>query len=83
LLLTLSDALRPLCDPERVQTVAMTPLAEKFGSSRAMFFHVDPDGDGMTLGAAYQGDATELPPRIRLSVLSDRQLDHVLMLRQW
>ena len=41
-----SDVLRTIADPAEIQQAAMRLLGEHLGLSRAMYFHVEHDGDG-------------------------------------
>lgn len=54
-LLRLSDALRPVSDPQTMQALAMQVLAQHLGVSRAEYFDVDATGGTATLRRDHSG----------------------------
>ena len=66
-LLSLSDSLRPLRDPLKVQRVAMVALGQHLRVNRALYFEVQSDGDTVRTGPAYLDGVAALPPLQRIS----------------
>ncbi|MGH8116697.1 MAG: PAS domain S-box protein, partial [Rhodanobacteraceae bacterium] len=69
-LLNLGDVLRPLADPAEIQQAAMKHLGEHLDVTRATYFEVAADQDGLTASAWRAREAPSLPGRMRLSDFS-------------
>ncbi len=73
-LLKLSDALRPLADPNEVQSAAARLLGEHLKVDRANYYEVDADGFALTLHG-YSNGALTPPHRIRIADFGQQWLD--------
>ncbi|HKY83040.1 MAG TPA: HWE histidine kinase domain-containing protein [Sphingobium sp.] len=80
-LLRLSDALRPLADPVKVQRTAMALLCDHFHAIRAIYFEIGADGDAIIGAEGADISGIPIPTTLRLSgfgewvskALADRQ----------
>ena len=66
-LLKVSDAVRPLADPNEVQAVAVRVLGEHFGAVRAQYWEVEPDGEYARSEGGYAKDGPRVTGRVRLN----------------
>ena len=73
-LLRLSDALRPLADPNEVQSAAAQLLGEHLKADRAHYYEVDADGIALARQGYSNGGIT-LPKKIRIADLGQQWLD--------
>ena len=65
-LLRLSDALRPLADPEEIQATAMRCLGAHLRASRAQYHAVDADEETMQPSAGYADGVPHLAESVRI-----------------
>lgn len=70
-LLELSDALRPIDDPEEVQRAAMEALGKHMGVSRALYFDVQSDLESVKRGPLYLDGVEPVPPVLRIADFGD------------
>ncbi|GAO38428.1 hypothetical protein SCH01S_15_00530 [Sphingomonas changbaiensis NBRC 104936] len=74
-LLKLTDALRPLSDPIRIETVATRLLGAHLHATRAFYVDLDPSGDGISPVVGFETGAVPLPRGLRLSEFGPRLLE--------
>lgn len=65
-LLELSDALRPLTDPERIQDEAMRLLGRRLGVSRAQYYIADETGEYLSSSGGYTNGVPAAVGRFKL-----------------
>jgi len=66
-LLRLSDTLRPLVDPARVQECAARALGEYLAANRCQYCEALPDEDTLLWGPGYEVDVSHLEGHVRIS----------------
>ena len=66
-LLELSDALRPLADPDEIQFKATRLLGERLGVTRVFYLNVEPDGDSFVLRRDYVDGVPSVAGRFSIS----------------
>ncbi|MGM9478117.1 ATP-binding protein [Pedobacter sp. GSP4] len=66
-LLRMSDALRPLKDPQQIRWVAIQLIGSHLGASRAFYSSVLKDGEALLIGPEYCDGLTSLPATMSLS----------------
>ena len=76
-LLQLSDALRPLADPQAVRAEAMRVLGEHFGAVRALFWEAEPDGEHFVTDGGYAHGMPPIASRVRIDDLGAHVKAHL------
>ena len=64
-LLKLSDALRPLAEPNEIQAEAMRVLGEHLGAVRAQYWEAEPDGEHLRSESGYAKEGPCISGRIQ------------------